>query len=137
MKLITTCSKCNKKTKVKAIMIEDRIQLAQAKGENFENKCEHCGHSKKTHVDSVKAVAGNNVLIAILASIVAAFVVAFIFLKLGIDKVSIYAFPFAIPFIALQTTRKTEQSKIKIFNMTYMKSENVDNRELIDIKFRK
>ena len=48
MKLITECQKCNKTIKINSIFADNRIELAQNKGKEFDKKCPHCGNTNNT-----------------------------------------------------------------------------------------
>ena len=104
MKLITECSKCNKETKIKALLVDDRIGLAQNKGNEFENTCSHCGHTDKIHVDKVFAVENFIVPIIGLFSVIGALIITILLWDYGF----VSTLSFAFPIVAVTSARKNQ-----------------------------
>ena len=55
VKLEYTCPSCNTRNKVSASFVSNRLDLAKKLGEEFEQRCTHCGANNLVHVDDVRA----------------------------------------------------------------------------------
>lgn len=67
MKLLINCKNCRNKIKLKN-SVNDRAELARAKGNEFELKCKDCSREYRYHVNDVKAKESK--LIALIAFMV-------------------------------------------------------------------
>lgn len=113
MKLIAHCSSCKESIPVKALMVDNRIELAKQKGETFETRCSKCGYRNSIHVDDVKAVNGTLIKLVGIISIVIAIALTLLFWHYGF----IAFVSFSIPALMITTVHQTQSAKIKQFNL--------------------
>ncbi len=62
MKLITNCDACKKEIGIKS-NASSRPELGMEKGDEFDIKCPNCGNNTKKHVNDIRAVASNKIVL--------------------------------------------------------------------------
>ncbi|NOU62005.1 hypothetical protein [Marinifilum caeruleilacunae] len=119
MKLFAKCSDCNSEIKIKTFLISNRIELAKSKGEEFEQRCTHCGHRNEIYVDEVIAEK-NDSLIFIVGGIsfLLAIALTYFFWHYGY----IAAVSFAIPLLLSTTISQNQRNSVNLFNGMYFNS---------------
>jgi hypothetical protein len=120
MKLIIECSKCRKEMKIKALLVDDRIGLAQSKGKEFKNTCSHCGHTNTVDVDKVFAIESYIVPIIGFISVIGALIITILLWDFGF----VSTLSFAFPIVAVTSTRKNQRNNINAFNLMYYDSKS-------------
>ncbi|WP_430814448.1 hypothetical protein [Carboxylicivirga sp. RSCT41] len=118
MKLISTCPNCQEEIKIPSFWIADRIDLAKAKGKEFDVSCKRCNKITKIHVDDVKAVADKTVAITGLIAFFPALTASYFLFQYGFIA---YA-TIALPVIASSSARHNQRTKINQFNLLHYDS---------------
>ena len=121
MKLIAKCPNCSSQTKIPSFWIGDRIELAKAKGVEFEIGCKKCHKATLTHVDDIKAVEDKTVLIIGVLSFLPALALTYLFLSYGFIAFA----TISIPIIAGASARQNQRTKINQFNLLYYDSKRL------------
>ncbi len=121
MKLITKCPHCGTQLKVKAFLVEDRLELAEAKGKQFEMQCKNCHKQLMVDVDDVIAEGDLSALLWGSLSLLAAAIAIFYFWDVGISAF----FTLAIPLVVVVSSYDNQRAKIRLFNDLYYDSKRL------------
>lgn len=103
MNLVTHCSSCKKEIKIKS-KAATRPDLQMQKGDEIKVNCQNCGKMEKKHVNEVRAIPNNTIIL--IGVIIGVFSAIFLWLFYG----GIASVSFIIPLLFWQQQSNASKS---------------------------